>query len=180
MANTRKRSRNSKNFVAIPVEGNVTLSTLGSQAVLSANLVEGTLTEDLYVISSDLSATITGLTAGEGAPMDIGIAHSDYSDTEIKENLDVVLLGPGSKIELERTRRLVRKVGVANLSVSDTLQSVLSMIGKGGSRIIRTKWKFTVQSGKTLDIWIQNRSGATLTTGATFRWSGTVYGRWLI
>ncbi len=180
MAKTaHKRSRNSKNFVAIPVEGNLALSTLGSQAVLSANLIEGTLTEDIFVISSDLSASITGLSAGEGSPHELGIAHSDYTDVEIKENLDVVLLGPGSKIELERTRRLVRKVGVANTFVNSG-QTILEFIEKNGSRIIRTKWKFTVQNGKTLDIWVQNRSGATLTTGATLRWSGTIYGRWLI
>ncbi len=179
MANkTRKRSRNSKNFVALPFNVDLSLVTLGDQVVADLGITT-TLTEDLYVISVDLAASIDGLTAGQGVPSDIGNFHGDYNVTEVKEHLDVALAGPANKIEQERTRRLVRKAGVMNsFDTSDKTET--TMLGRLGSRIIRVKTKFIIQNGKTLNVFIQNRSGAALTTGATLRTSGTIYGRWMI
>ncbi len=174
---TRKQSR-SKNFVAIPFDGNLTLSTLGSGVVLSDNLLSGNLTEDLFGISVDIMAEVVGLAAGEGDPSIIGVSHGDYTDTEIQEALDVVMLGPGNKIEQERARRLVRKVGF--LTADGVSQAAMTLIGSGGSRLIRTRLRFVVQSGKNLDIFIQNISGANLTTGASLRYSGTLYGKWIL
>ncbi len=175
---TRKQSR-SKNFVAIPVEGNLTLGTLNDQPVVKTGLTTSNLNEDMFVLSTDLSATLTGLTAGEGIPCTVGISHSDYSVTEIDEATDVELLGPGSKIEQERARRLVRKVGSVNESPLAT-QVQIPLIGRNGSRVIRTKCKFLVSSGKTLDIWLKNRTGSTITTGTILRFDGYIYGRWIV
>ncbi len=130
-------------------------------------------------MSVDMNAVITGLTAGEGLPMDIGLSHGDYSVTEVKEATEVVFLGPGSKIEQEQARRLVRKTGVAN-SFSDSGNTELTMIGKDGSRYVRTKIRFVVEDGKALKLWIKNRSGAALQTGSTIRFSGDIYGRWIL
>ncbi len=175
MPSARKRSN--KNFVAIPFAGTLALSTLGQGAVLTAGLT-GTLTEDLYAISADVQAEITGLTAGEGNPSHCLISHGDYSDAEVGEQQDVVLLGPGNKIEQERARRLVRRVGI--FSPESEAATFLNLIGKGGSRLLRTKLKFVVNSGKNLDIGVLNRSSAALTTGASLRFSGILYGRWII
>ncbi len=169
-----KHKRSNKNFVAIPVEGSLALGTLAFGDVITANIFAGTLTEDLYVISIDLECQITGLTAGEGQPSHLIIAHGDYSDTEINEHLDVKLLGPGNKLEQERARRLVRKVGIF---VSAALSSAAIALQMDKTR---TKIKFVCQSGKDLSIGVNNRSGAALTTGASLRWSGTVYGRWIL
>ncbi len=174
----RKRSRSSKNFAAIPISGTPVLSTLGNQAVLIDDVFGGNLTEDFYGISVDLSAQIINLTSGEGDPIVGGFAHGDYSAPEIAENLDVIFLGPGTKIEQERSRRLVRKTG--QYTFQDSVRTTMRLQGRvspGG--ITRTKLKFVINSGKTLSLYLQNISGAALTTGASLRYNGTVYGRWM-
>ncbi len=177
---SRTRSRKSKNFVAIPFNGTLALTTIANKAVKVDDALGGALTEDLFVISSDLIGEIQGLTPGEGEPSIAGFSHGDYDVTEIGENLNVTLLGPGTKIEQERARRLVRKAGSFLSGGGTNVQTNLSMIGRDGSRISRTKLNFVVQSGKTFNVWLQNLSEATFTTGAILVYSGTLYGRWIL
>ncbi len=181
MPNTKyahKRRRNSKNFVAIPIEGNFPLGALAANALVSGNAFPAVLTEDFFALSVDLQASITGLTAGEGDPQMCGFSHADYSNTELEENLEVSFLGPGDKIAQERARRLVRKTG--SFETDNLSQTKMNLVGRQGGRITRTKLKFVVNSGKNLDIWNYNKSGIVLTTGATLRFLGTVYGRWIL
>ncbi len=175
---TRKRSRNSKNFVAIPFDGTLSLGTLNNDVLVSLLPLSNNLTEDLFAISADINAQIIALTAGEGDPMMAGWAHDDYSDTEILENLQVDLLGPGNKIEQEKARRLVRNSGLFMPTAEAATQ--LKLFGRYGSGMIRTKLKFVVQSGHGLKFWVFNKSGANLTTGSSLRIQGTVYGRWIL
>lgn len=170
----RKRThKGSRNFVAIPVNTTITLGTLASGVVLAADLFQGNLTEDLYCMSADLQWSIRDLTAGD-EPIAVGLAHSDYTVTEIKENIDGGLLGPGNKIEQEQARRLVRKAGVF---MSPDPTSTGGDLNDGKPK--RSKVKWMIDSGKTLNIWAQNLSGAALQTGSVVRVIGTVYGRWV-
>ncbi len=169
---TRKRSR-SKNFVALPVEGSLALSTLANGSVIKANIMTGIVTEDLFVISADLEVTVDALTAGEGDPSSWGVSHSDYTATEIEEHQDVTLLGRGSKIEQERLRRLIRNGGMLH---EDSLNAT-ELVVKGTPK--RIKVRFMIQEGFALEIWLRNRSGAAFTTGASLKWFGTVYGKWV-
>lgn len=177
MAKNRRR----KGIVAIPIQGSEPLLTLADQSVLTEDALGGNLTEDFYAISCDVSMSMRSLTAGEGDPMTAIFAHGDYSDSEIAEALTVKLLGPGNKIEQERQRRLVRKIGVFHQEGDqvDTFTS-MNMRGKGGSPNPRVKLGFVIQSGKTLNIGVQNRSGGALTTGALYEWDGMLYGRWYL
>jgi len=43
----------------------------------------------------------------------------------------------------------------------------------------RIPLRFQVSEGKTIQFWVKNKSGATLTTGAVQEWIITVYGRWV-
>ncbi len=169
MAKHGRKRKYAKGFVAIPVNSSIALSTLTNNTTLTGSLI-GTLTEDLYVTSVDLQWTIRSLTAGEG-PIQVGLAHSDYTDTEIQENLDVSYVGPGDKITQEQARRLVRRVGLFNgLAGEEALNNGVS---------VKTVCKFMIDDGLDLDIFASNRSGATLTTGAIVQAFGTVWGRWI-
>ncbi len=170
--------RSNKNFVAIPFDNSIALSTLTNGAVLSVGLIGANFTNNFFAISADLAASIDGLTAGEGVPSDAGINHGDYSNLQIQENQEVALTGPGDKIALERTRRLVRKSGVLN-SFDTSAKTETTLIGKLGSRIVRTSLKFVIQKDRSIESWVRNRSGTALQTGATYRISGTLYGRWI-
>ncbi len=179
MAAKKKSSkRRNRKLDVIPVEGTLALSTLADDTVVVSGLTSSNLTEDFFVISTDLSVMVNGLTAGEGEPMTVGISHGDYSAGEIGEATDVELLGPADKIQQEQADRLVRKITTLR---GDGLNTQVEMKGlnRDGGPIIRTKWRFVIENGKTPAIWIKNRSGAALTTGATLRWDGYIYGRWL-
>ncbi len=123
---------------------------------------------EAYVISADIIWTITGNTAGEAGVV-CGIAHSDYSSTEISEWFLASSFDPGDKLLQEKSRRQCREAGVFPGIVGFSLND---------GKHIRTKLKFPVEEGKTLDAFVINNSGATLTTGSTVIFSGKVYLRW--
>ncbi len=131
-------------------------------------------------MSTDLSASVRALTAGQGDPMTIGLAHSAYTDTEILEGVDVTLTDPDEKIEQERSRRLIRKVGVFHQEgqMDDTF-TAMRMMSKYGSVVVRTPLRFTVGNDNALSLWVWNRSGSALTSGAVVEFDGNIYGRWL-
>ncbi len=114
------------------------------------------------------------LTGGEGNPLEYGVAHGDYSDTEVNENLDSNLTGPAfDLIRLEQSRRKVRRGGYLKQRGALTTQLEMSQDMK------RIPLRFQVSEGKTIQFWVKNKSGATLTTGAVQEWIITVYGRWV-
>ncbi len=170
---TRKRNR-SKSFVALPVDGAVGLGTLANNTVIKSNIHTGIFQEDFYAISADMQVDVNGLTPGEGSPMSWGLSHSDYSTTEVEENLAVSLLGRGSKIEQERLKRLVRNGGL--MDADGVIANTRLTEPKGQ---VRVPLRFMIQEGFALECWIKNRSGSALTTGATFSFAGVIYGRWV-
>ncbi len=179
MAKHKKSRRGSRNFVSIPINGSLTVGALANQAVVLDDVLGAVLEENLFVISADIQGQLIGLTAGEGDPSQLGWAHGDYDAAEVAENLNVILSGPANKIEQERSRRLVRKTGIFQGDGLNT-QLTMALQGKTGNASIRTKLNFVVQEGQPLNLFFFNNSGATMTTGATFRYSGTVYGRWIL
>ncbi len=170
---TKKSYRPSKkNFVALPVTGQLALSTLADDTVLKANVHTGVFTEDFFAISADIQVMVRNLTSGEGEPSSWGLNHSDYTAPEVNEYLNVSLLGRGSKIEQERLKRLVRNGSqLVHLTAEDELIPL--------DRSHRVKMRFMIQEGFAIEIWVKNRSGAPLTTGAIMEWNGTIYGRWI-
>ncbi len=173
-----KSKRRSSNFVAIPLNGSLTVGALANQGVVLDDIMGGVFTNDIYCMSVDIQGQLIGLTAGEGDPSQLGMAHGDYDAAEVAENLNVILTGPANKIQQEQSRRLVRKTGVFQGDGLNT-QLTMALRGKTGSANIRTKLGFVIESGKALNCFFFNNSGATMTTGATFRYSGTLFGRWI-
>ncbi len=172
MAKHRKGRRN-RSFVAVPVEGQIALGALADATLIKGNLHTGLFTEDFFAISTDLQVSVRALTAGEGMPSSWGVNHSDYSVTEVDENLEVDLLGRGSKIEQEQARRLVRN-GAGFESDPIITTTIRSVDGKQ-----RVPLRFMVQEGFAVEIWFKNRSSAAMTTGGILEWHGTIYGRWV-
>ncbi len=171
MAKRKRRRRRDRNFVAIPFTAAQSLGTLGDNTFLKVAVLNGNLTEDLQVISLDLTANLTGHTAGEG-PINFGFAHSDYTVAELAEAVPTTsLLGPADKISQERSRRLVRQIGVFRGLNSDE--------GFNDGRMKRVRAGWVQQDGVDLNLWVVNRSNAALTTGSVFEAQGLVYGRWL-
>ncbi len=107
----KKYSRRRQKIVAIKVSGSVSLLALADNAIEAALLTTGVLTEDFFCTSAELMVVARALTAGEGQPMSVGVAHSDYTDAELVEGLDNEFLGPADQIAQERSTRKIRNLG---------------------------------------------------------------------
>ncbi len=162
----RKRSRN---FVAIPFQHELALSTLAANTVIASSPLSA-LTEDLYIMSIDSTYVMRDGTAGEG-PLDVGWSHGDYTVAEIGQALDSGLSGPGTKIEEEQSRRLVR--------LSGTFHALAAEEALNNGTKLRTKLKFIIEDGQTIDLFVVNRNTSSLTSGTSIEVSGTIFGVWL-
>ncbi len=169
MAKQPKR-RGSRGFQPLPFTTSKTLLTLADNTAVLVGSLGGNLTEDYFVISLDATWAIRGMAAGQG-PIDVGVAHGDYTVTEIKEWIELNLLGPANKIQQEKSRRLIRKVGTFSVI------GATEVLADG--RVIRTKMRWIQDDGQDLNVWAFNRSGAPLTTGGLLEVSGKYYGRWV-
>lgn len=158
---SRKRSFRLRRVRLTPELG---LSTLGSDTAIVGSAV-GSSTAQYRVKSLKGTWSIVGLTAGEG-PVTIGIAHSDYSVTEIKECLEAAAsISPGDKIAQEQANRLVRIVG--------TLDGGRTTLNDG--RPVSTKLNWLITIGQGFNLFAYNEDQASLTTGATVTFSGDAW-----
>ncbi len=165
----RRKSKNRRNFVAIPFSQAVALSTLADETVLKTGLAQS-MGEDIFVISVDLSIHIKDNTTGE-FPLFFGISHGDYTVAEILEAVNAEQTDPDDKIAMEHGRRQVRKIGGIHGTEALGVQF-------NDGKTIRQKIGFSVGDGHTLDFWVKNQSGGALTTGAVIELDGVIYGRW--
>ncbi len=145
------------------------LTTLAN-GIIVANSVTAFGVTKAYLISADLQWSLDDNTAGEG-PIAVGLTSSDLTVTEMAEKLDARPTSKSDIIAMERSRRPVRNSGAFAVSeVGETLND---------GKAIRTPLKFVLAEGKELQIFARNKSGATLTTGAVVRVTGTLYMKWI-
>jgi len=156
-------------FMKASHDTTITVGAAISEAVVQQdNLV--TLDQDVYVSTLHVLIAIEDLTATEG-PIEIGVAQSELTTTEIAEALDA---SPTSEYDIpasEHAKRFVRSVGFF-----DGLNTHEKM-NEGRPLKIRINRRFP--AGQELPkIWLRNKSGATLTTGATVVLQQTYFGNW--
>lgn len=167
---SKRVSSRRQGFVAIPFYFELTLGNLAQNGVAAGNIFTASVTNPIYLISADVTWSISDLTAGEG-PIRFGFYHGDLSSTEVQENLTVdgeALLN-GDIIAIEKSRRPVRSSGVfSGLNTEEVLND---------GQHVRTKLRFSLHEGKNLAIFGWNRSGAALTTGSFITAEGILYAR---
>ncbi len=169
MTKKKYSKKNRRGFVAIPFSASFALTTLADDLVLATALT-GVLFKEMFVISVDSLWSLKGHTPGE-VPINFGFCHDNLTTIEIAENLSAELTDPSDIITREQARRPVRKVG------QFSGQTAAQTFNDG--RLERTKIKFKVNDGHALALYIQNRSGAALTTGSIIECNGTIFGRWV-
>lgn len=170
----QRRGRNNKNFVAIPFEVTLALGTLADGTVIVVDSLATDFDDDIYLISLDLTAQLDNQASGEG-PIHVGVAHSDFTNTEILEYLDVDPTQRDDKIAQERVKRglLIKKVGQFPIGAVGAQQMVLN-----AGVPIRKKLRMLITEGFQLQLYAINR-GTGATTGRVVHFSGTIYGRWI-
>lgn len=141
---------------------------------LNANtMVTGVLSSTLvskhFLLSTKLVVAIQTQTAGDG-PLVIGLAHSDYSTTEITEWYEAQgAWDEGDKIINEQSRRLCRIIGVfPGVATEEVLND---------GNPIKTVGKFNIAEGDTLKFWAYNEDAAQRTDGAVVSFNGTAFFR---
>ncbi len=151
------RRRSMKGYLKGNIDEELSLGTLASKTLISANFDESP--EEQTLISSIVCTwTLDNLGADQG-PIQVGVAHSDYSTAEIEAVLEnLASWDRGSKVEQEIAKRLVRQIGTfaqpgadGDLSLNDGMP-------------IKTKLNWVLNTGDTLKMWAYNLSGAALAT----------------
>ena len=167
---SKRYTRNRRNFQAIPFQRQIAVTALADEGVAVASLLSDVFGTDVFIISMDATWSLRDFETGKG-PLPVGIAHGDLSVAEIQEATQAQVLDPDDIIQVERARRPVRKIGAFKGDIAD------DVINNGN--MIRTRVKFPIGSGHSLNDWIENKSGGTLTTGSQLEIDGTLYVRWL-
>ncbi len=144
----------------------VTLGALAA-ADLAVGAETGVVVDRYYAISGDLTASIDGLTAGEG-PIRVGVAHSDYTAQQIEDWIEnSASWDEGDLPAQEITRRKIRELGTFGDGATN------QVLNDGKPQ--RIPLRMTLTEGDTLQSWAYNESSATLTTGSVVEINGKVY-----
>ncbi len=162
-ARSRRRGRMSR-YLKGNVNETLTLTTLAALTLVSVPMDE-TVNERTYVSSILATWIMTKFTPGaDDGPIMVGLAHSDYSDTEIEEYIETV--GSWNEGDVVQTRevakRMIRKVGVFRWRATDV--NDFAILGTG--RPIKTKLGWILNQGQTLKIWAYNMGSSALATTA--------------
>ncbi len=163
----KRRGGRGKGFVVWPVQIQMALSTLATDTVIKFDLLA--LSQNAFMISADLQWTLRGGVATEG-PIQVGYANDDLAVAEIAEAFNAAPASQSDIIQIERSRRPVRKAGSFTGLVTDEALN--------DGKAIRTTLKFKLANGVDLAVWAFNQSGSALTGSQFIEVTGNVYGRW--
>ncbi len=143
------------------IDHKLALTTLA--AVTAAGSVLGdSVTESAYLTSLKARWSLGEFTAGAGiGPILVGVAHSDYSISEIEAWIENTgSWEVGDKVQSrEIGKRFIRRVGVFQTPLGDTQDMVLN-----DGKPIHTKCGWGLATGQTLRIWAYNMGSAAIAT----------------
>lgn len=165
-----RKGRKRRPVLVAKVNAEISMQTLDAATVGEAVLVANSSSQRLWVISADLNWDWKDATAGDG-PIQCGVAHGDYSVTEINEWFDSGIgLGDVDMIVQEKNSRKCRDSGTMSLVGAGTD----AQLNDGNPK--RTKLGFYLGSGDGLTMWVRN-GGTELITGSEVVCTGQIYYR---
>lgn len=141
------------------VEEELLLSTLAGKTVLGENF-DSVVGERTWLSSVRATWSLGNLTdAFSEGPITVGLAHSDYTDAEIEEFLEVTgSWDEGNLGHQEQASRRVRVVGT--FPSSDQALGVTTL---NDGKPITTKCGFMLLTGQTAQFWAYNSGSNALT-----------------
>ncbi len=153
MAKHGKGKGKFRRYIRGNVDESVTMSTLAARTLVVVPF-DDTVNERTLISSLVARWSLDDFTSGgDIGPIMCGIAHSDYSATEITEWIDNT--GSWSEADLiaqEVGSRKIRIVGVFETQVTTALGIAVLNNGKA----IKTKLNWILNQGQTLDLWVFN------------------------
>ncbi len=148
------RKRAMGRYIRGPIQRSVALGTLAAATgIRDAGL--DAVTERTLLSSIVVRWALQGLTKADNAgPIQVGVAHSDYSLVEIEEYLELSTgWAEGDKVSQEIAKRQIRRIGT--FEESGTLND---------GKAIKTKLNWILNAGQTCAIFAYNQGGAALAT----------------
>lgn len=158
-ASPRRRGK-FDNYMKGQIEIDLPLSTLAA-STLVRELVADTVTEPATVSSIVCTYAMTKYSPAQGAgPIQVYVAHSDYTIAEIEEvieNQDSWSMA--DRIARERSKRWVRHIGTFDTPANAAENAVLN-----DGKPIRTKLNWALQGTQTLQFAFYNDGSVALAT----------------
>ncbi len=165
-----------KTGVIIRESGSAALVTIADNAAVE--LAGPTLRKDFRTLKWEGVLKIHGLTSGQGAGLELYYGNGELSVAEMLEAINTS--GPldrNDRKNEEQAKRFVRFISAITEDAAGTDTPLYFRGPEGGPKLeYKPRWTFSDPEGWSF--WIVNRSGAALTTGATFEVTLTHYGVW--
>lgn len=152
------------------IDEQLAMTTLGAQTAVSV-VFDNVVNERTLVSSIVAAYTLNELTPGADiGPFLFGVMHSDYSDTELEEWIDLTgSWNEGDLVSAEVANRKIRRIGTIGGLVTAATQSVVHNDG----RPVKTKLNWILLQAQTLKLWVYNLgTQAVATTVPTLQASG--------
>jgi len=107
--------------------------------------------------------SLSGVTLTDNVgPLEVGIAHGDYTLSEISEWITLATgWDAGDKISREIARRQIRRVGMFNTIAAGGAGSNFVL---NDGKFITTKLGWMLEQGQTVDYWVFNHGSAAFAT----------------
>ncbi len=157
----RKGRRKFRRYLKGMVNLDLATSAMASKT-LSSDTVVDVLTESAYLTSVKATWSMGEFAPlAETGPILVGVAHSDYSNTELEEWIEnTQSWNQGDMIAQEKNRRAIRIVGTFKNPevVTDT-----AWLNDG--KPVRTKCGWQLLTGQTLRVWAYNLGDQSLSQG---------------
>ncbi len=136
------------------------LSTLGAKTIATVQFDE-VVNERTLVSSIVATYSMTAFTKSTGdGPIMVGIAHGDYTATEIEEYLESVdSWDEGNLQEREVRGRKIRKIGIFLNPADEASVAVLN-----DGKPIKTRLNWILNQAQTLQLWAYNMGTSALAT----------------
>ncbi len=132
------------------------------------------LKKDFRLLKLEVSATVEGLTQGEGTRLSLLLANAELSGAEVKECLEAD--GPldrSDRVKVERANRAVWSIGMAHEFAGELK---VGFGPPGEVIVVKPRWTFSEVTDFTISVHLRH---GTITTGATLNVSYTAYGVWV-
>ncbi len=130
---------------------------------VAVNAVTNQVTDQMRFISLDASYSWADIGQDIDDGCSFGVAHSDYTATEIEEALEAGgSMDLGDKVAQEQANRLVRELGTISSAGGPSAGGAQFNDGKR----LKTRLNWLMSTGDTLNLWIMNISGVVWTTGS--------------
>ncbi len=146
------------------IDFTMALGTLGNKTAISATVAD-TVIEKAWCSSVKCSYSMSGYTAVQAdGPLLVGVAHGDYTSTEIEEWIESVdSWEETDQIGQEIGRRKIRRIGQFDIPPNTAPEDTIVL---NDGKMISTKTKYVFSTGQTVRFWVYNQGTGALTTGA--------------